>query len=95
MTVLARAGAQKRDLAQWLGPLRGAVPWLVEAALADEVAFVIAGCAFEGMAPLKPFSQLMDRGIRQRLEQQYRAMPMPTRAVEALRARLLPWQAAQ
>jgi hypothetical protein len=63
--------------------------WLAEQALADEVGFVAARCAFEGMALLKPYDALRGLDLRTALTAKYEQLDQRSRAVERLRDALM------
>jgi hypothetical protein len=82
---------ERRDaIANLVLPLKGAVPWLAQEALGEEqVGFVTARCAFEGIALLRPLPALRDLDLRGGLMAKYEQMAERPQAVELLAEPLL------
>jgi hypothetical protein len=85
------AEPEHRDgIANLLLPLKGDVPRLTQEALGDEkVGFVTAGCAFEGIALLRPLPALRGLDLRGGLMAKYEQMAERPQAVELLAEPLL------
>ena len=81
---------ESRDATKKLvSPLANAVRWLAQEALSDQVDFVTARFAFEGMALLRPHAALRGLDLRSGLMAKYEQMAERPLAVDRLAEPLL------